>query len=285
MDIDDDGAGHPSRTLDSIISTEQNTPPSGFDPSDATGGGGSGASGSNDNPVVREIPVYLSNTLTQHLRLFQFPVRESHLVFDPSSRPAVVRAKPKSKMFELDIPLDTGAALYNQDKGRDFGSGQIAMDDQPLNMQTLSSVNISAPTKYAVGIMSNGKLHLTLVDKIDQFRPGLGYIDARDSIDKLLSKRGTSALGEGDDMDEDGADEAGGAGKTVQLQMRAAERQEIVEARKASISYMRKELREEPWQLFRYNDEASEEAEMLYRGMFAGSEEVLQVAKPAKLIT
>jgi hypothetical protein len=127
-----------------------------------------------EDELLQEIPVYLSTKLAQNLYLFQYPLRM--LPFTPGSGPAAARIKPKSKLIEVDIPLDTRAPTYDKVRGDDFASGVTGekfktvfdQDDDDdysgrpkkrslLDKQTLGSTLIPSKTKYLVGVMKDSE--------------------------------------------------------------------------------------------------------------------------------
>lgn len=131
-------------------------------------------SGEEEDELLQEIPVYLSTKLAQNLYLFQYPLRQ--LPYAPGTGPAAARIKPKSKLIEVDIPIDTRAPTYDKERGDDFASGVTGekfktvfdQDDEDdysgrpskrslLDKQTLGSTLIPSKTKYLVGVMKDSE--------------------------------------------------------------------------------------------------------------------------------
>ena len=138
-----------------------------------------------DDPVVQEIPVYLSKELAQSLYLFQYPNRkpEQHL---QEPNPISVRMKPSAQRFEIDIPVNTRDPHYSKHKGEALGVGMdnesiktaYDIDRNDFRMEsdrtklldkiTLQSTLLPPSGNYYIGAMRDGKIAsfvlLSLVD-------------------------------------------------------------------------------------------------------------------------
>lgn len=133
-----------------------------------------------DDPVVAEFPVYLSNELSKDLYLLQYPMRNTP--FGPRQGPMAARIKPEAKMVQLDLPLDTRSNFYSTERGEDFAMGmndkavktaydrrmeehedeqrfgrnKKQQEDELLDKMTLTSTQVPTQTKYLVGVIHNG---------------------------------------------------------------------------------------------------------------------------------
>ncbi|CAG8522738.1 11576_t:CDS:2 [Acaulospora colombiana] len=155
------------------------------------------------NEIVKEIPIYLSQQLSNKLYAVQFPVRPRANPYVGKNTPREARYKPQSDKLELDIPLQTNSLWYNRDRGEELMLGlndkeaQTIYDrtwkrDQPdglLDKQTLQSTVVPPQANYWMGVMKDGGLHLTPVRATLQLRPGLKYLDKIDEKNKNANKK------------------------------------------------------------------------------------------------
>ncbi|CAB4062288.1 RPC5 [Lepeophtheirus salmonis] len=145
------------------------------------------------DPVVREIPVYVSQKLSDQLYLFQYPIRPSSFPYPPNSIFAS-RIKPVQGRIELSVALDTTSSDYDRSKGE-----QIALNVDGTN----SSVN---EKDFPNGLIHEGKLHLTPIKDILVLRPDLTYLD---KSDKTAKSEGRAVLHPDDpDLEEAMEEEA-----------------------------------------------------------------------------
>ena len=60
------------------------------------------------DPIVKEIPVFLSQTLAQNLLLFQYPVRPSNLPYDRTTTSVLdAKFKPEQQKVQLTLGINT----------------------------------------------------------------------------------------------------------------------------------------------------------------------------------
>ena len=136
-----------------------------------------------DDEVLAEIPVYLNNHFSKFLYVFQYPLRNAP--FNSRNGPVAARIKPKAKMVELDLPLDTRSNNYSTERGEDFAMGMndkkiktaydkrmeeheeeqlygrssaAKQEDELLDRMTFSSTEVPAQTKYVVGALRDGNV-------------------------------------------------------------------------------------------------------------------------------
>ncbi|KAI7851781.1 DNA-directed RNA polymerase III subunit Rpc5 [Circinella umbellata] len=227
-----------------------------------------------DDPVLAEIPVYLSNNLSKFLYIFQYPLRNAP--FDSRSGPVAARVKPKAKMVELDIPIDTRSPYYSSERGEDFAMGmndkkiKTAYDkrmeeheeeelygrttankkeEELLDRMTFSSTEVPAQTKYVVGAIRDGELHLTPVHGTIQMRPAFTYIDKLDEKFKAANKRIQDVE---KDEDENKKAETGKA-QALQVSMKNSEKEG--HSKRNAYSMAVRNAEEELWQPVVYYDE------------------------------
>lgn len=140
-----------------------------------------------EDEVLAEYPIYLTTELSKYLYMFQYPMRSTP--FNNRNGPNAARLKPKAKMVELDLPLDTRSANYSTERGEDFAMGlndktiktaydrrmeeheeELSMghsykapkkiEEELLDKMTLTSVEVPIQTKYVVGVIRDGKFSM-----------------------------------------------------------------------------------------------------------------------------
>ncbi|KAI8139317.1 DNA-directed RNA polymerase III subunit Rpc5 [Fennellomyces sp. T-0311] len=251
-----------------------------------------------DDEVLTEIPVYLNNHFSKFLYVFQYPLRNAP--FNSRNGPVAARVKPKAKMVELDLPLDTRSPNYSSERGEDFAMGmndkkiKTAYDkrmeeheeeqmygrsssgkkeEELLDRMTFSSTEVPAQTKYVVGALRDGELHLTPVRGTIQMRPALKYIDKIDEKFKAANKRIQDVEKEEDDPNKKAET---GKAQTLQVSMKNAEKDGA--GRRNAYSLAVRNAEEEAWQPVVYYDETTQQAEMVYDGLYTQNKQVLKCA-------
>ncbi|KAL7417432.1 DNA-directed RNA polymerase III subunit Rpc5 [Mrakia frigida] len=79
-----------------------------------------------EDQVMHEIPIFLSQKLSPNLHLFQYPVTDRIAVPESAlnkGHKINARWKPLSKRFELEMPLDDRLDVYDPEKGEEFAEG------------------------------------------------------------------------------------------------------------------------------------------------------------------
>lgn len=124
--------------------------------------------GEDDDPVIQQIPVYVTNELDGKVNIFQFPSRSSTKPLVGNSGVVDARLKPHVGIVEVDIPIET-RRFYDEDKKEQWG---------PVNKQTFGGpLKEVLAINNMVGIFKDGELHLTKVSKISQLRPQFRYFE------------------------------------------------------------------------------------------------------------
>ncbi|KAI9269017.1 DNA-directed RNA polymerase III subunit Rpc5 [Phascolomyces articulosus] len=249
-----------------------------------------------NDEVLAEVPVYLSNNLSKFLYVFQYPLRNA--AFDSRSGPVAARIKPRAKMVELDLPIDTRSSYYSTERGEDFAMGmndkkiKTAYDkrmeeheeeqmygrssaskkeEELLDRMTFSSTEVPAQTKYVVGAMRDGELHLTPIRGTIQMRPAFKYIDKIDEKFKAANKRIQDV--EKDEEDNKKKSESGKA-QTLQVSMKNNEKEGL--AKRNAYSMAVRNAEEEAWQPVVFYDETTQQAEMVYDGLYTQNKQELK---------
>lgn len=177
-----------------------------------------------DDPVVGEYDVYITENLLEKFHLLQFPIRNRDRPYNEDSRnkPVAVRVKPTTGFLEIDVPAQA-AGNYDQQRaaawsevlakakaeGADgFGMAvgfhntargrkerEITEDtSQFMSYQTLGGQILHdehGKPNYMIGTFDSKKheLHLTSLDGIVQMRPQFHHIDAKIVTDKNRARR------------------------------------------------------------------------------------------------
>ncbi|XP_063995031.1 DNA-directed RNA polymerase III subunit RPC5 [Diachasmimorpha longicaudata] len=143
-----------------------------------------------DDPVVKEIPVYLSKTLADKLFIFQYPIKPAKEGYD-NAEFLKTAIKPENQEVRIEVGIEPGGPNYDHRKGE-----QIVLNaDGPLDrfaqdtkgrlfegsmmdkIVLQSSRALPDCSNYAVGIFQDGELHVTPLKGIVQLRPQFNYLD------------------------------------------------------------------------------------------------------------
>lgn len=137
-----------------------------------------------DDPVIQEFPVYYADSLADKLHLYQYPTRSAQypLVHALGMGILDARLKPKSRVVEVDVPLDT-ARFYDKEKGDRW---------HRLNHQTMSGVmkechDGTNDQNYMIGVFKDGELHVTALNSVTQLRPQFKHIDKEIQTERELA--------------------------------------------------------------------------------------------------
>lgn len=128
-----------------------------------------------DDPIVKSHDIFATKRLAEHLYLFQYPIRPPTRPYAGSEKPSEVRIKTRANMLEVDIPIPE-SNYYDKTRGTQW-------TDESLRTQTISG-RITSGRNYLMGIMHEGKLHVTPLKGLAQLRPNFKYIDAHDTEER-----------------------------------------------------------------------------------------------------
>jgi len=217
---------------------------------------GAGPGADEEDPVVRELPVYVCNeflgSVTQ-LCLFQHPLRPPWRPYE-YHKAKHIRMKPNTKRVEVDLPLDVESRNYND----------IIEDFKKVNNITLRSTQVDAKTALALGTIQDGKLLLAPLDYSIQLRPNLSHLNVGNQ------KKGN------DDEEEDSDDEPTMLRAVeVQVQKRETERQQ--QARLNSFAYISQKEEEESWINLALHTADSRPAESIWGRFMAAKDNDIKV--------
>ncbi|CEP63632.1 DNA-directed RNA polymerase III subunit C37 LALA0_S08e07074g [Lachancea lanzarotensis] len=124
--------------------------------------------GADNDPVVTEIPINLTNGPFP-LHILQYLNKPRKTAHDAVLHPPVsqVRYKTKSALWELEVPVNT-EVFYDRNRAED-GWDSVAH-------QTLKGVGVKNEGQY-VGMMVEKELYLAPVEAVAQVRPFFKHID------------------------------------------------------------------------------------------------------------
>jgi len=207
-----------------------------------------------DDPVIHEIPVYLSKSLNCYV--LQYPVRPATMPYD-NVEVEDAQIRPVGQQLKLKLNLNTSNPNYDTSKGEQIAinvdgsdaASKIAADKTfpsgVMDTQTLTSSRALSDTgRYAVGILNDNELHLTEVKSILHMRPCLNYLDKGD---KTAKSEGRTLEDPDDPVDE--PEEM----KPVTVKFAkgdAARNQKFMEK---TYDYQKKKAEEEPWVKARFH--------------------------------
>ncbi|KAG5681299.1 hypothetical protein PVAND_010749 [Polypedilum vanderplanki] len=198
----------------------------------------------NDDPIIDEIPVYLSSNLAKNLYILQFPVNNT---FDiDQSKISNCCLKPESKQIKIDFTLDTASRNYDAFKGEMLAKtadGSKSTNDKN-DLPSFSSGRMDKSTfisslpfdnqKFAVGVMQDKQLHLVPVKNFFQMRQTFSHFDKGDK--RIKSEKS------GDDDDDDDLKQV-----TVKFAKPAGDSERIKKARERSYQFISSIGKDEAW--------------------------------------
>ncbi|KAG1693243.1 hypothetical protein DVH05_023708 [Phytophthora capsici] len=202
-----------------------------------------------DDPVVREIPVHLSDELRRNLYMVQFPLRPTYRPMPEPPRRA--RIKPNNQLMQLDFAVDQRSEHFDQD----------AEDYLKQKYLRLQSSNVPALSNYAVGVFRQGQLHLTPLTSVMQMRPSLSHID--DAVNE-----------EEEDMEvEEKVEPPPAEMKEVQFQFKKKQSERALSAIQNSYAYKKQQIDAENWIELQVQDKSSAGADDEFENLFSEKEE------------
>ncbi|XP_076448701.1 DNA-directed RNA polymerase III subunit RPC5-like [Babylonia areolata] len=223
-----------------------------------------------DDPVVHEIDVYLSRSLASNLYVLQYPLRPGTMPLCDLEH-TCARVKPKQKLVELGLALDTRSPNYCRSRGEQFavnaGGGNNSEEERRyfrsgmLDTQILRSrPSLINTDRCAVGLLKDDELHLTPVHALAQMFPTFDYLDMADAKTKADAAAREGAGGDSSQEEEEEAE-------AVTIKFAPQETAEAKARRMASCEYIQKQVQEEQWSsLAYYNDagDVEQEFQLLY---------------------
>ena len=134
--------------------------------------------GDEEDEIVKEIDVFMSQSLSNQLHILQYPLRPPWRPYNRSYLHEV-RYKPVKKKMEMDFRVSKEELENNYD----------TQTTDPRKTYTLaSSAPVEPKTNYVLGVLRGDQLHLTPVQGTFQFRPSFAHIDKADAEKKKREK-------------------------------------------------------------------------------------------------
>ncbi|KAH0485340.1 MAG: uncharacterized protein KVP18_003901 [Porospora cf. gigantea A] len=136
-----------------------------------------------DDPVVKEIDVYLNRVENGSMYLLQFPLRPIYRPYGDQGQLSEIAYRPNQKQLRMKYNLHMDTAAFDSSRRLDFDeapthilASQEAVSGgfNPVTGQGgFLGPAFESQASYALGVMRDGKLYLTPTDHIQQFRPVL----------------------------------------------------------------------------------------------------------------
>uniref|UniRef100_A0A8C4R5Z1 RNA polymerase III subunit E n=1 Tax=Eptatretus burgeri TaxID=7764 RepID=A0A8C4R5Z1_EPTBU len=186
-----------------------------------------------EDPVVKEIDVYLAKSLAENLYLFQHPVRPATSPYDDVPHLSA-RIKPRQQKVELELAINVNSASYSQSKGE-----QIA-----LNVDGTSSEDAT----YSMKVMDKQVL-----------------VSTPAAVD--VSRYAIGVFRKGDSSQEEPEEDV----KQITVRFARPESDRARQKRMQSYEYMRQKQSEEPWHHLAYHGSKDSRADFERHYLFAQS--------------
>lgn len=252
-----------------------------FDDKNLGGGDGGLDEEDGDDPVVREVPVYLSSKLAQELHVIQYPNRPFYRPYD---LPAAARLKSQNKLLELEYALPPESPHLDEEAPRHLRLDRIKVQSSYLDPMTT----------YGLGIMHDGALHLTPLAGIYQMRASCDHVDAVPAEGEEEGMEGVATAETGVGMDEGRGEESeteatkavgaavGGLVKLQHIEYKKRESERAAAARRTSYAFKKQQEEGEAWTELGVHSFESEASQVDYEKMFCTEAE--QVGRRIKFL-
>lgn len=196
-----------------------------------------------NDPVVKEIPVFLSKTLADKLYLVQYPA----YITDGYANATILKTsiKPENKKINMEFAIDT---LNEQSYDSNMGK-QMALivdkskkdEDKIFNSELMDKIvltserTLSDCSNFAIGVFQDDELHITPLKGMLHMKLQCDYLDENDK----RSKDGAKGTGEDGDKDEDAM--------PVQVTFAKHLPDNLKRMQEQSFQHHTKKSQEEPW--------------------------------------
>ncbi|XP_026728901.1 DNA-directed RNA polymerase III subunit RPC5 [Trichoplusia ni] len=228
-----------------------------------------------EDPVVQEIPVFLSQSLAKHLYVYQYPVRPANRDWKDVK---VVNAaiKPRNKMVRLEVGLDTYSDRYCTSKGEQIAINTDGQQESSWHIKERdksqyfkhgvmdkivyeSSTPCTETEHYAVAILQDKELHCTPIQGVIQMRPSYSYYDKQDKHQK--------------DKNNSDSDEEEKEAEAQQVTVKFARQETEVskKAREKSFETMSQKVNEESWYDALWKSSETDHAELERMKLFSAT--------------
>jgi len=196
-----------------------------------------------DDPVVKSYNIHVTSRLSPFSYLLQYPTRNSQR---PYPNPISTKYKPKTKILQLEIPIDT-TQYYDSEKAEKFqGEGEKGKFDR----FRIEGNMMSGKAGYAVGVIRGDELHLTPLSGTGIMRPTFEYLTPPKDPKK-------------DDL------KAAGQAKAIQISAKSSTQQDPSPLLALRIA------EEEEWQRLEWCDDRSEQTGTVYQHLYSTNSDKL----------
>eukprot|EP01047_Picozoa_sp_COSAG01_P036815 COSAG01_NODE_2892_length_6906_cov_7.041134_1_plen_429_part_00 len=221
------------------------------------------------DPVVREMDIFLTDSLSHAAYLLQFPLQNpsASAPGDLLRGTTECRMKPQRNLMEVDLAMDTECSNYDPES-------KLCSETR-----TLKSSVVPPRANYAIGAVRGGELHLTPLHATLQLRPSFHKVNEHD--ERLRDAAGTrgedrplSAAAKAKAAAEAKA-AAAGSPQLYQVTIKRAETERTIERRQRSHAYLERERKKEPWVPVDVNHLGSNAAAQEYQRLFSDVEALM----------
>jgi len=179
-----------------------------------------------DDPIVHEIDVYLSQELSGNLHILQYPLRPHDRPYTDVGPIVAARAKPKLRKLELEFQMDDSPSKYDAEAEHEFPRLK------------LTSQTVPPKTNYAIGLFRENRLYLTPLNAICKMVPSFAHVDqANEDYREMEREARGEAAAEAEQQDDL---------KPV-LQKFKRQNDRTTTMKKVTYSYLKLLQEQEPW--------------------------------------
>ncbi|XP_014215014.1 DNA-directed RNA polymerase III subunit RPC5 [Copidosoma floridanum] len=227
-----------------------------------------------DDPVVKEIPVFLSKRLADKLFIFQYPMKPAISGYDDAEflKTAI---KPVNQEVMIEVAIDTTDGHFNQKKGEDIAASaeepvkkdgeekKPYFENDVMDKIVLkSSRALPNCDNYGIGVYQDGEFHITPLKGFLQLRPDFGYLD---KADKRVKDDGKNTGDESEEEEEQA--------KQVNVSFARKLPDHIIKMKEQSFQTHAKKVSEEQWISCDYKSVKTTQAELTRMEMICNASE------------
>jgi len=249
------------------------------DTSERSDRGSSDVSAEEEDPVIHEIPVFVSKG-TPGLYLVQYPVRPASMPYSAGSV-GRARLRPRNQQLELELAINTEGENYDRSRGEQIklnvdgsesvGARGVAKDggyfsSSLMDKQVLQGgAALPSCDRYALGILNDNELHLSPVKGVLALKPHLGYLDRGDRTAKQEGRL------PGQDRDQEEEEEEETKPQAVTVKFAKGDLEKDKKRKEKSYDYAKARQDEEPWVDLKFNQLKSRRWEEESQAMFCSN--------------
>lgn len=205
--------------------------------------------GLGDDPIVKTIDIYATKILSEHLYLFQYPIRPANRPYEETDRPTEARMKPRAGHLQVEIPI-LESNYYDRQRA-------VQWTTEPLRTQTLGG-SVAPGRNYLVGLVRGDEMHVTPLKGVAQLRPIFRYIDEHDREEREVKRSEASA------------DKTARAPKTVQVSAKSSDMLPDL-----STTALIRAAEEENWTKLQWRESTHRESENVSKHLMTGKQDTL----------